>query len=387
MHTPRWISPVLLLTLMGSVRADEPKKVLYNASVTPATVYVWSRPSNSSEVYPTNELRRGDLVEVVEELPNGWLAVVPPEGSFSWIQSRFVKQLSPQEETLWVVVTHPEAPVSILMGTDIEETKPTIIGARLSRGTLLRSIAPPQDPGNEGQTWLPVEPPPSEVRYVQKAAVQRSSLPVAKRKDPVEAVLKNNNPPPTERRTEAAPRRPEKTNDFRRVSATGNRTPLSTGGNPLWLEARRAEEDGQYEKATRLYWELGRKVIQTDHALAMQAYNRAQHLENRYGRPRDNPSPSREPARSPEAVRRNRAVSGYRTLGPGTLKLAGLFLHRQRAYALESADGKFLTYVISEGRVNLRQYRNRKVEVIGEVRYRSDMRSRYVVADQIKLVR
>src|SRR5262245_34656253 len=60
-------------------------------TITVAEVEVRSGPSN--ELYPTSKLRFGDKVEVIRgssEKHPGWLAIKPPTGSFSWIQSTLV---------------------------------------------------------------------------------------------------------------------------------------------------------------------------------------------------------------------------------------------------------------------------------------------------------
>src|SRR5438045_788902 len=50
---------------------------------------VRARPSSvDAQVYVTNRLRRGTPVKVFGEEEGGWLKIAPPEGSFSWINTR-----------------------------------------------------------------------------------------------------------------------------------------------------------------------------------------------------------------------------------------------------------------------------------------------------------
>ena len=41
--------------------------------------------------YPTQALPVGSVVEVYCELPTGWAAIRPPQGSFSWVRGKFLE--------------------------------------------------------------------------------------------------------------------------------------------------------------------------------------------------------------------------------------------------------------------------------------------------------
>ena len=43
--------------------------------------------------YATDRLSRGTKVQIYREEPSGWLAIRPPEGSFSWTPAEFVERL------------------------------------------------------------------------------------------------------------------------------------------------------------------------------------------------------------------------------------------------------------------------------------------------------
>ena len=121
--------------------AEDVGKVQYVATVKVPEAEVRSGAGASAELYATNRLHKGDKVEVVKELQGGWLAIKPPPGSFSWINSRFVKE-APPGKPMWVVVAHPEVRVPLLMGSDVHADKPTVEGVRVVYGTLLRSVGP-----------------------------------------------------------------------------------------------------------------------------------------------------------------------------------------------------------------------------------------------------
>jgi SH3-like domain-containing protein len=64
----------------------------YTAYVTNDDVYVRSGPGKS--YYPTDKLKQGTPVEVYRHDPGGWLAIRPPEESFSWVSARFLRPLN-----------------------------------------------------------------------------------------------------------------------------------------------------------------------------------------------------------------------------------------------------------------------------------------------------
>src|SRR4051794_8899708 len=80
--------------------------VPYVAVITQADAEVRSGPGAEASLYPTNRLQRGQRVEVVKELPGGWLEIKPPAGSFSWVNTRFIDPVmpsAPAPQTTWVV--------------------------------------------------------------------------------------------------------------------------------------------------------------------------------------------------------------------------------------------------------------------------------------------
>src|SRR5882672_3988268 len=48
--------------------------------------------------YTTDRLPRGALVEVYREEASGWLAIRPPEGSFSWVPAEFIERLQREDQ-------------------------------------------------------------------------------------------------------------------------------------------------------------------------------------------------------------------------------------------------------------------------------------------------
>ncbi len=110
------LSTFVLASLAPSASAQS---ILYAATVNDKETLARSAPSDSATWYPTNRLNRGASVQVLEELSNGWLKIVPPRGSFSWIDSRYVKRLDPKQPN-WVVDIPAESRAPIFVGSEVQ---------------------------------------------------------------------------------------------------------------------------------------------------------------------------------------------------------------------------------------------------------------------------
>jgi hypothetical protein len=133
--------------------------------VTLPEVLVYSGPS--LKFYPTTRLYAGQKVEVVkaDDQP-GWLAIKPPEGSFSWISQGFV-QLSPNGRMATVL----DDGVSVLPGSSVSRDAPSVEKIKLKRGQIVTvlDVRPEHTPTG---TWLPIAPAAGEVRYIEAHTVK-----------------------------------------------------------------------------------------------------------------------------------------------------------------------------------------------------------------------
>jgi hypothetical protein len=143
--------------------------------VTAPEAGVRSGPSTNPTFYPTNRLRRGARVEVIQDTQDGWLKIVPPEGSFSYINTRFLQHMSPSLPNY--VVALEDVPVPVYIGSEIFKERPNIVGCKLKRGAQVVSIGKPMSEG--GDTLMPIEPPPGEGRFIRAEAVSRTPAPLA----------------------------------------------------------------------------------------------------------------------------------------------------------------------------------------------------------------
>jgi hypothetical protein len=163
---PRLILVTVLF--LGFLEPISAQTVLYRATVKAPGARIRSGAGSDAAYYDTAQLKQGEVVEVVRELEGGWLAIVPPKGSFSWIEAT---NLRPLGQNYWTVAVDP---LPVLVGSELmKNTKPTVVGDRLQRGSQVIALTAVQ---MDGKTpWLPISPTPSEVRYVRADAVTRET--------------------------------------------------------------------------------------------------------------------------------------------------------------------------------------------------------------------
>jgi hypothetical protein len=376
---------MLLAILAGSSpAADGPPDV---RTVVAARARVWCGPSQSDGLYPTNELRAGDRVQVIEELPSGWLAMRPPPGSFSWINSRFVKNIASKYANY--VVTHEDYPVPVLIGSSVKTERPSKIGVKLPRGAQVRVIG--RSMTDEEGTWLPIEPPEKEVRYIRQEDVTKPGAPT---------------------RTTAA------------SSGSAAATPAvpvpPPDGDALWRDAEKAERKGRLADAIRLYRLAGDANLSVNPARADEAYRRAQWLQQAnsstnspsgsyfYPERRGNAAPvpgnpvgtnavhligTTPPGPANGQLVSAQAASPYWGMQQqsdpsqsftGRLARAGRTVENQRSYLLLSAAHSPLMYVVAGRGVDLTSFVDRNVELYGTSVYNGELRVRVLTVTQVR---
>ena len=232
-----WIAVAYASESLPALRAEEKPDVRI---VIVPQAEVWCGPSTSHGLYPTNLLRQGDRVQVERELESGWLVIRPPAGSFSWINSRFVQHISPNHANY--VVTYEGHDVPVLIGSSLKADRPTKIGVKLPRGAQVRVINPRGAITDEEGTWLPIEPPEGEVRYLRKEAVAK----------------------------------PGSGGQRNRSSKTPVQAP---DADTLWREAQKADNAGRLADAVRLYRLAGDANLSVNPERADEAYRRAHWIE------------------------------------------------------------------------------------------------------------
>jgi hypothetical protein len=410
-----------LLALAAPAAADE---ALYTAVVVQPEAEVRCLPGdNPQQAYVTNRLRRGDTVQVLHVADNGWLAIRPPEGSVSWINTRFVQRISPNYPDNWVVCVHQDVKAPVLIGSEQQPgVRPTVEGARLPLGAQVHSVGRRQV--DEEGSWLLIEPPPGEVRYVRAEAVQRTAGP------PAPAAVAAAPPQPAVLPPFAAAAAPAPAAGVAaRPAAPLQASPAPVNVDAHWLLGLQAEQQNRIAEAISWYRQVAAEAAQSNPDLARRADQRALWLQQAFSNPNARagvvpPGPGVEARFSPAAgqgrlaqpaaarpptVRLappggegspNAAAApqpqqaawapgrdplGYPASGPGRLRRAGLSLDGRQAYVLESSVQNCpRLYVVPQAGVDLEPYVNQGVELFGPAVYRGDLRANYMTAVRVQ---
>lgn len=394
-----------MLLSLGLVSTSFATAVPYTATILQAEVEVRSLPGTKEGAYPTNRLRMGARVEVVKERDDGWLEIKPPPGSFSWIGSRFVEPVVPNQAN-YVVIAYPNVGVPVLMGSELIKARPTVVGAKLQRGAQVHAIGKPLS--DEEGIWLPIDPPASEVRYLRAEAIAPPSPPKQTVAIPIPPV---SDPPPVTARVASSPGQGP-LGSFQNPTQAGSALAPITDVDSLYQRAIQAERAGNVGEAIRLYTQVGNESATSNRNLAMDAYNRAHFLReaNRMalnstfvpaGQPATTPTtaPAPQPpvqsiptparlappvagtTTSRQAARTD--AYGNPTSGPGRLRVAGRSLGNQRMYVLEDQRGIPVVYASPQPGVEMESFVGRAVELYGTTSYQGQLRANYMAVSRV----
>jgi len=252
---------LLLLSLAAAVPAQS-TKVTY--VVTKPGTEVHALASDQPESYVTNRLDKGAVVEVVQEMPGGWLEIRPPTGSTSWISKALLDPTSPDNK-IKVVALEEGAPI-FPSPADATSKRPTVIGARLKRGHLVVRRGQVINDEKEG-TWVEIESPETEARYVRADAVERRQTEIV----PTGAA-------------ESAPLRKSQAQSAAIGAPAG-----SSAAEEARAAAVAADVGGNYAEAVRLYDRIVEQFGDSHPKLAEASRLRAAYLRSKYDVP---PSPT-----------------------------------------------------------------------------------------------
>jgi hypothetical protein len=391
------------LTLGGSAWAQKEPTI---RTITQPQAEVRSGPSTNEQFVVTNRLSQGARVEVLEELPDGWLKIRPPERSFSWISPQFLAHIVPHQPNYVVIAEGQDVPVFV--GSAIVKGR-TIISTKLKRGTQVTCIGPAQD--DKDGSWMPIDPPPGEVRYLRAEAVGLD--PASKSQTAASAISRT-----AAVTTSGSGAAPGGGPGRLAPSAAPSARPQTTVEG-LYRQAVEAERTGQVGEAIKFYLQAAAETATTSPAWSAQATQRAQYLQSGYqGYPAGAaPTQSRYPAPGTGGQATVPAGRTYplpaatptvRMAGPsgsgtpvsrdgggaapahpwyaGRLKRAGRSDLYRHLYVLEFSgpDGNpyIGMYVTPQEGTNLEPYVNRTIQVTGPVDYNGELRGKLMTAQR-----
>jgi hypothetical protein len=432
------LGATLALALVGSARAGEgglPTQVLTEGAE------VRCKPGTQPAVYVTQKLRRGEEVRVVEKTADGWLKIIPPAGSYSWVNTRQLSR-SPGDQRIWTA-TADAGPV--LVGSPYKPGKPDAIATTLARGAQVVAVGEPRPSEDGDGLWLPIMPPAGEYRYIRETDVAAVPSPPSAATTTVAhpgsagtfaspgagpQPAADNLPPVTKDvhvgGPAAAPDVDPLLQRAEQLERTGDRAgaanlydqlarkyaginPVAAqqyayhanslrGGAPaaprpaneaeaLYQQARQAEQAGNRAEAARVWAQLGNMYAESNYALAMQYYNRASWL--RQSQPAAPAGAAAQPPAAGVPVRTQqsgaapvRAVS-VQMAGPGHLMRSTTWLEGRATYVIESPQAQVMAYLTPEPGVDLEHYVGQNVRVLGQVVPHPDLRVPYLTVTRV----
>ena len=147
-----------------AIAGDEP----YEAFVVADEAEVYAGPSK--RFYATAKLPFGTSVEVYRRDAGGFLAIRPPEGSFSWIPAEHLEMTD--EPNVGRVIADEAAS---WIGTNLERVREHKFHVQLKAGELVEVLGKRtvDSEDGQGQVWLKIAPPAGEFRWIHSAETSR----------------------------------------------------------------------------------------------------------------------------------------------------------------------------------------------------------------------
>jgi SH3-like domain-containing protein len=142
----------------GSALADDVEP--YEGRIATPRAQIRSGPGET--FYPTDTLVSGETVEVYREEADGWLAIRPPEKSFSWVMER---QLKLRDDGFAEV---DDASVASRIGSRLSDAR-NAAQVKLKKGEVVEVLDTLE---LDGQSWCKIAPPAGEFRWVHATCVQ-----------------------------------------------------------------------------------------------------------------------------------------------------------------------------------------------------------------------
>lgn len=143
----------LVMSVPGAAAAAE-QSFPYAAQVVADQAYVRSGPG--PDFYPTAKLRKGQSVTVYQHDRDGYCAIRPPDGSFSWVAAEHIDL---RGDGVGEVL---EDRVPSRVGSNFSTIR-DVVHVRLERGERVKVIG---ERKLRGKQWFQVHPPSGEFRWI-----------------------------------------------------------------------------------------------------------------------------------------------------------------------------------------------------------------------------
>jgi hypothetical protein len=218
----------------------------YYVMVESASIYA----GPSKEFYPTSHIQRGTALEAYQQTSDGWLAVRPPEGSFSWVPASQAYLLPGGK-----VIEITDAKAVSWIGTELGSAKQYRWQVQLNPGEQLKVLGEASvKNGHEEREalWYRIAPPAGEFRWIELSAVSTKppaasqlnqtfgNRTQAEQSKPESAPIAASNTKPT---SNSASNNPVRSASFEQPTKTGTQA-VGTGVAPASASASRSKPSG-----------------------------------------------------------------------------------------------------------------------------------------------
>lgn len=164
----RWFGCLGLLVLFAETASAQQTEFPYRATVISEGAVVRSGPGKTH--YGTDRLAPGTEVEVHRNDPGGWMAIRPPDGSFSLVQRHEIDLY--ENGLAKVKATNTKA----WIGTRLNPVKRPLFQVKLRPGEMLEVLGVVDrdqfELGQDQPDWVQIEPPKGEFRWIAAADIQ-----------------------------------------------------------------------------------------------------------------------------------------------------------------------------------------------------------------------
>ncbi|MDO5553663.1 MAG: hypothetical protein Q4G68_07855 [Planctomycetia bacterium] len=148
--------------LAQDTSGDQQEIVSFRLPVSVEQGSVYAGPGK--QYYVTRQMAAGEIVEVYLRQEDGWCAIRPPAGSFSWINGKYV---TPDEQNGGTITWDEQGrEVPVRVGAP-SVMKSTVIQVGLANGRRVQIRGEMQLPG--GAVWYKIAPPAGEFRWIHES--------------------------------------------------------------------------------------------------------------------------------------------------------------------------------------------------------------------------
>jgi hypothetical protein len=155
-----------LLAITSITKAPSAQAQGYPAEMTISSPEVEVRSGPTKQCYATGKLKYGDRVWVQNESKEpGWLAITAPRGSFSWINAKQIRQTD-----VHTGIVEAEGGAKLRIGSSVSNVTPDRESVKIPCGSIVTILG--NGMVSDGDTWLPIQAWPTEVRFIPGEAVQ-----------------------------------------------------------------------------------------------------------------------------------------------------------------------------------------------------------------------